>query len=217
MGLGEEVAAPVPSHLLSKIKGLREGGGHVIFVTGNSCRAVPAAPEDRLDPTKLALEIDAALKNRARLYKNLLDALTAELGRARAETVLAAAIEKRGEESGRVLFGHMTAPTAAQVADAFLAVSPAEGTLFPHARAQDGAGRVTISVSRCPLLEAWREDGVPDSEIETLCRIAGRFDNGCFGAAGIGFAAETWTPGKDGCCTLYLGPAAPAPSASGKR
>ena len=217
MGLGEEVAAPVPGHLWSKIKGLHAGGGHVIFVTGNSCRAVPAAPEDRLDPTKLASEIDAAFKSRARLYKNLLDALTAELGRARAETVLAAAIEKRGEEAGRKLFGDLKTPTAAQAADAFLAVSPAEGTLFPHARAQDGAGGVTISVSRCPLLEAWREDGLPDSEIETLCRIAGRFDNGCFGAAGIGFAAETWAPGKDGCCTLYLGPAAPAPRASGKR
>lgn len=185
----------------------------MIVVTGNSCRAVPALPEDRLDAKKLTREIDAAFKNRARLYKNMLDALTAELGRARAETVLSAAIETRGAEAGRALFGHMTAPTAAQIADAFLAVSPAEGTLFPHTRAEDAAGRVTISVSRCPLLEAWREDGLPDAEIATLCRIAGTFDTGCFGAAGIGFAAETWAPGKDGCCTLYLGPA----GASGKR
>jgi hypothetical protein len=182
----------------------------VIVVTGNSCRAVPAVSEDRLDPQKLTRELDAAFKNRARLYKNLLDELTAALGRARAETVLAAAVEKRGEESGRKLFGHLTAPNAAQIADTFLAVSPAEGTLFPHTRTQDGAGRVTVAVSRCPLLEAWREDGLPESEIQTLCRIAGRFDNGCFGAAGVEFAAETWRPGKTGCCTLHLGP-------SGKR
>jgi L-2-amino-thiazoline-4-carboxylic acid hydrolase len=177
----------------------------VIVVTGNSCRAVPAAPEDRLDPQKLTRELDAAFKNRARLYKNLLDELTAALGPERAEAILVAAIEKRGEEAGRGLFGHLRAPSAAQIADAFLAVSPAEGTLFPHTRTQDGAGRTTIAVSRCPLLEAWREDGVADGEIQTLCRIAGRFDNGCFGAAGVAFVAETWTPGKTGCCTLYLG------------
>ncbi|MCM0019498.1 MAG: L-2-amino-thiazoline-4-carboxylic acid hydrolase [Tagaea sp.] len=163
-----------------------------------------------MDPQKLTRELDAAFKNRARLYKNLLDELTATLGRAQAETVLAAAIEKRGEEAGRALFGHLSAPTAAQVADTFLAVSPAEGTLFPHTRTQDDAGRVTVAVSRCPLLEAWREDGVADAEIATLCRIAGRFDNGCFGVAGVEFAAETWAPGKTGCCTLHLGP-------SGKR
>ena len=171
-----------------------------------------------MDPKKLTLEIDAAFKNRARLYKNMLDALTAELGRARAEAVLADAIEKRGAESGRKLLGHLKAPTAAQVADAFLAVSPAEGTLFPHTRTQDAEGRVTIAVSRCPLLEAWREDGLPDTEIQTLCRIAGRFDNGCFGAvAGMAFAAETWAPGKDGCCTLFLGPVLGPGDASGKR
>jgi hypothetical protein len=189
----------------------------VIVVTGNSCRAVPAAVEDRLDPKKLTLEIDAAFKNPARLYKNMLDELTAALGRVRAEAILAAAVEKRGEEAGRKLFGHLRAPTAARIADAFLAVSPAEGTLFPHTRTEDGAGGVTITVSRCPLQEAWREDGLADAEIETLCRIAGRFDNGCFGVAGVGFAAETWRPGKLGCCTLFLGPAAPGNEAPGKR
>jgi hypothetical protein len=177
----------------------------VIVVTGNSCRAVPAAPEDRLDTQNLKAELDAAFKNRARLYKNMLDALTAELGTTRAEAVLAAAVEKRGEESGRALFGHLKSPTPKQVAEVFLAVSPAEGTLFPHTRSRTADGREKIAVSRCPLLEAWREDGLAEAEIETLCRIAGRFDNGCFGAAGIGFAAETWVPGKDGCCTLYLG------------
>lgn len=167
-----------------------------------------------MDPHKLTRELDAAFKNRARLYKNLLDELTAALGPERAEALLVAAIEKRGEEAGRALFAHLSAPNAAQVADTFLAVSPAEGTLFPHTRTQDKAGRVTIAVSRCPLLDAWREDGLSDTEIARLCRIAGRFDNGCFGAAGVAFGAETWTLGKTGCCTLHLGPAA---EPSGKR
>jgi hypothetical protein len=207
----------VPTDLRNEIKGLRRARGHVIVVTGNSCRAVPAATEDRLDPTKLKAELDAAFKNRARLYKNMLDELTAALGPERAEALLVAAIEKRGAESGRKLFRHLKAPTAAQIADTFLAVSPAEGTLFPHTRTQDEGGRVTIAVSRCPLLEAWREDGLADSEIQTLCRIAGRFDNGCFGEAGVDFAAETWAPGKHGCCKLFLGPAGPTDEAAGKR
>jgi hypothetical protein len=177
--------------------------GHRQFLPGRSCR-----DGGSMDAQKLKAELDAAFKNRARLYKTMFDEMAAAIGPARAEDVLGAAIEKRGAEAGAALFGHLITPSARQVADAFLAVSPAEGTLFPHTRRDDAAGGVTVSVARCPLLEAWREDGLPDAEIARLCRIAGRFDTGCFGAAGVGFAATTWSPGKDGCCTLFLGPAA---------
>ena len=36
--------------------------------------------------------------------------------------------------------------------------------------------------------------------------IAGRVDNGTFEAAGFEFAADTWTPGGEGCCHLHLRP-----------
>jgi len=168
-----------------------------------------------MDAHKLKRELDDAYKARARLYRAILDELTAEIGAERAGAVLGRAIEKRGIAAGTALFGALETPTAKDVADRFLAVSPAEGTLYPHTREdRDGANGepgVTVKVRRCPLQEAWREDGASDAEIERLCRISGRFDTGCFGAAsGVAFEATTWTPGSDGCCTLFLGSAASA-------
>ncbi len=165
-----------------------------------------------MDAEKLKRELDDAFKARARLYRAILDELTAELGAERAEAILGRAIEKRGIAAGTALFGALEKLTAKDVADRFLAVSPADGTLYPHTRAdQNGANGetgVTVKVHRCPLQDAWREDGASDAEIERLCRISGQFDTGCFGVAGVAFEATTWTPGSTGCCTLFLGSAA---------
>ncbi len=164
-----------------------------------------------MDAEKLKRELDDAFKARARLYRAILDELTVEVGAERAEAVLSRAIEKRGVAAGTALFGALEKPTAKDVADRFLAVSPAEGTLYPHTREdRDGGKTVSVKVHRCPLQDAWREDGATDAEIERLCRISGRFDTGCFGASGVAFEATTWTPGSTGCCTLFLGSAAPA-------
>lgn len=164
-----------------------------------------------MDAGKFKRELDDAFKARARLYRAILDELTAEIGAEKAEAVLSRAIEKRGIAAGTALFGALEKPTAKDVADRFLAVSPAEGTLYPHTREdRDGGKTVSVKVHRCPLQDAWREDGATDAEIERLCRISGRFDTGCFGASGVAFEATTWTPGSTGCCTLFLGSADPA-------
>lgn len=164
-----------------------------------------------MDAEKLKRELDDAFKARARLYRAILDELTVEIGAERAEAVLSRAIEKRGVAAGTALFGALEKPTAKDVADRFLAVSPAEGTLYPHTREdRDGGMTVSVKVHRCPLQDAWREDGATDAEIERLCRISGRFDTGCFGASGVAFEATTWMPGSIGCCTLFLGSATPA-------
>ena len=47
---------------------------------------------------KLSRELDAAFRNRADLYRLMLDELTAELGADKAEELLVRAIEKRGRE-----------------------------------------------------------------------------------------------------------------------
>jgi hypothetical protein len=41
-----------------------------------------------------------------------------------------------------------------------------------------------ITLQRCPLKEAWQEAGVADADI----------------------AADTWQPGRDGCCHLHVRP-----------
>jgi len=154
----------------------------------------------------LARELDDAFRNRALIYWSLYEELRAELGAERAAAILGRAIERRGAEAGAALFARLPAPTPEAVAAAFLAVSPDGGRLFPHEVRRDPDGAVHIKVTRCPLKDAWVGAGLGPADLAAICKIAGRFDTGCFGAAGIGFAADTWTPGASGCCHLHLLP-----------
>ena len=154
---------------------------------------------------KLTRELDLSHQHRALLYWEIYRELAAELGAARAEAILSRAIEARGRVAGAQLFGTLERRDAASVAAAFLAVSPAEGRLWPHEVERRADGSVAIHVKRCPLKEAWTGAGLTPEQMTTMCRIAGRFDNGCFGESGVAFDATTWKPGHTGCCTLRLG------------
>lgn len=152
---------------------------------------------------RLRSELEAAFAARARLYVHLRRTLARALGEQRADALLSEAIEEWGRETGTRLFAGLPAEPGA-IADRFLSLSPAGGALFPHDRTDDDAG-AEFHVHRCPLLAAWQDDGLPDGEVEALCRLAGAFDKGCFEVAGVLFANETWRLGKLGCCRIRLG------------
>ena len=61
-----------------------------------------------------------------------------------------------------------------------------------------------IQLHSCPLKDAWRDAGLPEEKVETLCRIAGAVDKGLFEGAGFAFENRTWTPGAKGCCFLSI-------------
>jgi hypothetical protein len=170
----------------------------------------PALPETEPHPAKradrLARELDAAFQARARLYWHLFDTIRAALGEAEAERLLSLAIERTGVEAGGRIFAGLTDTAPLAVATRFLTVaSPDWGRLFPHEITREDEA-VTVRVLRCPLKAAWVADGRSEAEIATLCRIAGRADHGVFGQSGCGFDAETWEPGREGCCVLRFGP-----------
>lgn len=151
----------------------------------------------------LRRELDDAFKNRAHLYRLLLEELTGEFGAAAAERVLSKVVTRRGQEiAGRLFAGCPAEP--AVIAQRFLSVSPDGGDLYPHSR-EENPGSFTISVHRCPLKDAWLEAGLPAETVGTLCRIAGEFDRGLFEAAGVRFENSTWTQARGGgCCRITL-------------
>lgn len=166
----------------------------------------PALPE--VEPSaeeraaRLARELEAAFAARARVYWHVYATLREEVGAAEAERLLGRAVERFGAEAGARLFAGV-APEPMEVVARFLRIaSPDWGRLFPHEVTRGPDGEVTVRVTRCPLKQAWIADGRSEAEIETLCRIAGRADHGVFGQADCGFAAETWVPGREGCCVL---------------
>lgn len=153
---------------------------------------------------KLSRELDSAFRNRADLYRLFLDELTAELGAEKAEAIMIRIIEQRGKEVAAAAFADFGPNDAPAIGEAFLAVSPDGGRMYPT-DVERSQGRIAFKVKRCPLKDAWVEAGVGDEKLATLCRIAGAFDRGLFEATGVRFDNVTWTPGHgSGCCHIAL-------------
>jgi L-2-amino-thiazoline-4-carboxylic acid hydrolase len=121
------------------------------------------------------------IKNRALIYMEIYDVLSAEVGAARAETLLSEAIFQRGLSAGKALAKH--------------GPDDLEGLKRDH---------LEIQLHGCPLKDAWREAGLPEEKIATLCRIAGAVDQGLFRGAGFKVENRTWSPGAEGCCHLSV-------------
>ncbi len=157
---------------------------------------------------RLRCQLDAQIRNRALIYMTTFDALSEEVGEAKAEAIMRRAIYNRGCQVGQAFRGFAPGDMAG-LRDAFIRGIPDEGRAFqPEVRRCD-AGGLDIKFHACPLKQAWVEAGVDDARLETLCRIAGHIDNGTFEEAGFSFAAETWKPGDSGCCFLHISPGPP--------
>ena len=153
---------------------------------------------------KLSRELDAAFRNRADLYRLFHDELAAELGAVQAEAIMVRVVEKRGREVAATAFAGFGPNEARAIGEAFLAVSPDDGRMYPT-DVERGETSIAFKVKRCPLKDAWVEAGVSDEKLATLCSIAGAFDRGLFEATGVRFSNVTWTPGHGtGCCHIRL-------------
>lgn len=155
-------------------------------------------------------QLEAAHKARALFYAAIFDELARRFGEGEAEAIVSAAVYRRGAEVGR-RFAPFAPDDLEGLCRAFLDFVPDRGRLFdPEVRRCDGR-ELVIHMRRCPLKEAWLEAGLPEQRVATLCRIAGKVDDGTFEAAGFRFAGRTWTPGEPGCCTLTVRPGPPEP------
>jgi hypothetical protein len=152
----------------------------------------------------LSRELDSAFRNRADLYRLFYDELAGEYGPEKAEAIMVKVVERRGREVAALAFSDFGPTDACKIGEAFLAVSPDGGRMYPtDVERSDTA--ISFKVKRCPLKDAWVEAGVGDEKLATLCRIAGAFDRGLFEATGVRFENVTWTPGHgSGCCHIRL-------------
>jgi hypothetical protein len=148
-------------------------------------------------------DLIAQMKNRALIYKEMYEVLAAELGAQKAEALMAKAIYRRGADAGRA-FARFAPGDLAGLRDAFLASVPGGEALFRPQVQRCDAERLEIQLHGCPLKDAWREAGLPEEKVATLCRIAGAVDRGLFEGAGFRFENRTWTPGAEGCCFLSV-------------
>jgi len=148
-------------------------------------------------------DLVAQIKNRALIYMEIYDVLSAEVGAARAETLLSEAIFQRGLAAGKSLAKH--APDDLEgLKNDFLANVPGGADLFAPEVLRCDRDHLEMQLHGCPLKDAWREAGLAEEKIAVLCRIAGAVDQGLFRGAGFKIENRTWTPGATGCCFLSI-------------
>ncbi len=146
-----------------------------------------------------------SMKSRALFYYAFYKEFSAEFGAAKAEEVMKRATYKRGLEIGK-RFARFAPGDMTGLKTAFLEKVPdPEATFNPKVERCDAQG-IDILLQGCPLKEAWKEAGLSDAEVAKMCSIAGRVDNGTFEGAGFTFSADTWQPGRSGCCHLHIRP-----------
>ena len=151
----------------------------------------------------LRAQLRASFKNRAMVYLEVYRVLEEEFGRARAAELLKRAIYRRGCAVGEHFKAH--GPTdLAGLEKAFVGFLPDGGRMFAPEVVRNDGRELEIQFHACPLQDAWREAGLPEADVAHLCEIAGVVDNGTFEAAGFEFRSETWRPGREGCCHLFI-------------
>jgi len=148
-------------------------------------------------------DLVAQMKNRALIYLEVYDVLAEEFGEAKAEALLTRAIQRRGRAMGKS-FAKFAPADLKGLKQAFLASVPGGTGIFQPEVKKDEAATLEIQLHGCPLKDAWREAGLPEQKVETLCRIAGAVDKGLFEGAGFKFANRTWAAGAEGCCFLHV-------------
>jgi hypothetical protein len=148
-------------------------------------------------------DLVAQMKNRALIYKETYEVLAEELGAAKAEELLTRAIYRRGRAMGAG-FSKFAPADLGGLCTSFLASVPGGGDIFQPEVLKKEAAALEIQLHGCPLKDAWREAGLPEEKVATLCRIAGAVDKGLFEGAGFRIENRTWTPGAQGCCFLRI-------------
>lgn len=146
-------------------------------------------------------ETRASFENRAFMYAYLYEELADELGPDRATELMRRAIHRRGLEVGRKYRAAAHDGDLEAVGRIFVEGSPCEGALFTPAIEEEGDERIVLSMTTCPLVDAWRQAGLDPEEIEHMCFIAAAVDEGTFEGAGLEltFLDRMGRPGAERC------------------
>ncbi len=160
--------------------------------------------EDRLDLDESKKQTRNAFVNRAMLYLYLYDEMRAAMGPERAKDVFVRAVRRRGADIGVKYANAAKAGDFASVAGTFVGDSPCEGELFEPAAVEVTADSCTLTMSACPLVDAWRDAGVDDDEVALMCRLAAEIDFATFESVGLALQMDEKIGEGARSCRLML-------------
>ena len=123
------------------------------------------------------------LKNRARIYVCIYRELSREVGKEKAAAILKKALYARGKEKGLQLAAKIGEPNLRELAAAFMD-GKVDMDAFGHEVVSEYPHVIVLRLNRCPLVEAWKEEGLTPEEQKIMCDIAYQVDFGKFETAG---------------------------------
>ncbi len=156
-------------------------------------------------PTITLEQLQGAVGMRASAYAHVFDVLSERYDTETAVEVLGEATYRLGLEMGE-RFETFGPSDVRGLLTAFLAGIPGRDDLFQPEITKDETDGFEIRFHRCPLKDFWVANGRSETDVQNLCRAAGRIDAALFGRAGFVFKGETWSPGRNGCCILRVEP-----------
>lgn len=147
-------------------------------------------------------KVAEATRLRAAAYAHLFRVLRKDLGEDRAAALMGEAIRALGKEKAAKHYSAAAlAGDLAAAAREFAAPDEVKQHQFAPRVVDLSDGEAVIAMSRCPLVDQWREMGHSPEDVEALCRIAREVDFGTWeGALGFSLAFEgTRAEGKERC------------------
>jgi hypothetical protein len=157
-----------------------------------------------MDPAALQKsrsETRAAFENRALMYAAIYEELADEVGPERAAAVMKRAIHRRGLDVGLKYRQAASSGDLDEVGRIFVEGSPVEGALFTPGVEELEQDVIVLRMESCPLVDAWKAQGLDDAEVDMLCEIAAAVDEGTFESAGLEltFLDRLGKPGSRRC------------------
>jgi hypothetical protein len=147
-------------------------------------------------------KVAQATRQRAAVYAHLFLVLRKRLGEREAVDLMSEAIYNFGrEKSTRNYSEKARSGDLAQAAREFASPDPVKQHQFAPRVVSLTPDEAVIAMSKCPLVDEWRAMGLPEKDVETLCRVAHSVDFGTWeGALGCALCFEgTRGEGKDEC------------------
>ena len=133
-------------------------------------------------------KVAQATRQRAAVYAHIFVVLRREFGEDRAIELLSEAIRNHGaEKSKRNYSDKAQKGDLGQAAREFASSDPVKQHQFAprivSLAPEDDPEEAVVAMSRCPLVDEWRERGFSDKDVDTLCRIAHAVDFGTWEGA----------------------------------
>lgn len=147
-------------------------------------------------------KVAQATRQRAAVYAHLFLVLRRRLGEREAADLMSEAIYNYGVEKSRRNYSDKAlGGDLAQAAREFASPDPVKQHQFAPRVVSLAPDEAVIAMSKCPLVDEWRAMGLPEKDVEALCRIAHSVDYGTWqGALRCTLRFEgTRGEGKDEC------------------